>query len=581
MRFHSLVAIVAGCASTRAVEIGHIQALEDTREAGDLPSLLRHHDSELRARAALALGRIADPATFPALRAALLDSDASVVDAAEFALGIAQDLGAESALTALPSSPMRDFALGQIGGAATLAKNPSPRVLLGFAVRGAPVDDAARGSLARTLAGPDRLLAAHCLVRLTPAGNIAPIARALELAVADSDSEVRAAAVRALGKWAPDATSIFARALGDAAVGVRVQAVRALAAGDSAAVNRHLEQETNAAVLLAGLEALTKDPPDRLLSHPEAAIRCRAYVLRGEVPSDCPPRLRAKVAQDETALRVLWQEPNLRSAVAERAAELGLTAFVRDMLRTTDEGVLSAAAEGLKATPEAVPALLQALDSLRSETGVEAMLAIVDTLAAIGDKQAVASLAALLFDPNATVRARATGALEKMGVVVPRVKAARPNPTPGDRVVDEAASTLLIARVETSRGSFDIALNGQLAPHTVASFVHLARQRFFDGTTFHRVVPDFVVQGGDPRGDGYGGPGFTLRCELTPSAYVRGTVGMALAGKDTGGSQWFVTLSAQPHLEGRYTVFGRVVLGMEVVDALLPGDRIIRVRVVN
>src|SRR5205814_1066559 len=97
-----------------------------------------------------------------------------------------------------------------------------------------------------------------------------------------------------------------------------------------------------------------------------------------------------------------------------------------------------------------------------------------------------------------------------------------------------------------------------------------------DGLPFHRVVPDFVAQGGDPRGDGWGGPGHTLRCELSPLRYARGAVGMALSGKDTGGSQFFVVHSAQPHLEGKYTVFGRVVEGMEVVDALLPGDLIER-----
>jgi cyclophilin family peptidyl-prolyl cis-trans isomerase len=100
----------------------------------------------------------------------------------------------------------------------------------------------------------------------------------------------------------------------------------------------------------------------------------------------------------------------------------------------------------------------------------------------------------------------------------------------------------------------------------------LAIAGYFRGLTFHRVVPDFVVQGGDPRGDGEGGPGFTVRCEVSPRRYVRGTVGMALAGKDTGGSQVFVTLSPQPHLEGRYTIIGTVVSGMEALDGLAEGD---------
>jgi cyclophilin family peptidyl-prolyl cis-trans isomerase len=95
----------------------------------------------------------------------------------------------------------------------------------------------------------------------------------------------------------------------------------------------------------------------------------------------------------------------------------------------------------------------------------------------------------------------------------------------------------------------------------------------------HRVVPDFVVQDGDPRGDGEGGPGYTLRDEINQRPYLRGTVGMALDWRDTGGSQFFITHSPQPHLDGRYTVFGYVVNGMEVVDRIEPRDVIRRVRV--
>jgi len=97
---------------------------------------------------------------------------------------------------------------------------------------------------------------------------------------------------------------------------------------------------------------------------------------------------------------------------------------------------------------------------------------------------------------------------------------------------------------------------------------------FFNNITFHRVVPNFVTQGGDPRGDGNGGPGYQIRCEINEVPYARGAVGMALSGKDTGGSQWFVTHSPQPHLDGGYTVFARVIAGMETVDRTTRGDRI-------
>ena len=133
------------------------------------------------------------------------------------------------------------------------------------------------------------------------------------------------------------------------------------------------------------------------------------------------------------------------------------------------------------------------------------------------------------------------------------------------------------ATVKTSIGSFTMKLRSDWAPRTVSNFVRLVRRDYFNGLSFHRVVPYFVAQGGDPRGDGWGGPGYTIRCENNPLPYRTGTVGMALAGKDTGGSQWFVTHVSQPHLLGTYPVFARVTEGQDVVDRLVPGDRIQRI----
>jgi len=128
------------------------------------------------------------------------------------------------------------------------------------------------------------------------------------------------------------------------------------------------------------------------------------------------------------------------------------------------------------------------------------------------------------------------------------------------------------AVVTTSKGSFTIELLPDAAPLTVDNFVQLAQRDYFRNITIHRVVPNFVIQDGDPRGDGNGGPGYQIRCEINQVLYDRAAVGMALSGKDTGGSQWFVTHSPQPHLDGGYTVFGRVVAGMDVVDRIVRGD---------
>jgi cyclophilin family peptidyl-prolyl cis-trans isomerase len=135
------------------------------------------------------------------------------------------------------------------------------------------------------------------------------------------------------------------------------------------------------------------------------------------------------------------------------------------------------------------------------------------------------------------------------------------------------------AYIDTDKGTIEIEMAILDAPLTVSNFVRLARIGFFDGLAMHRVVPDFVVQGGDPHGDGEGGPGYTIRDEINEVPYLRGTVGMALDGKDTGGSQFFITHSPQPHLDARYTAFGRVVSGMDVVDRIQPWDVIRRVRI--
>jgi cyclophilin family peptidyl-prolyl cis-trans isomerase len=133
----------------------------------------------------------------------------------------------------------------------------------------------------------------------------------------------------------------------------------------------------------------------------------------------------------------------------------------------------------------------------------------------------------------------------------------------------------------TSKGNFTIDFTPEDAPLTVDNFIKLARSNYFNGVSVHRVVPNFVMQDGDPRGDGNGGPGWEIRCEINMLSYERGAVGMALSGKDTGGSQWFVTHSPQPHLDGGYTVFGKVnEADMKVVDSIVRGDKIISVKIV-
>jgi peptidyl-prolyl cis-trans isomerase B (cyclophilin B) len=127
------------------------------------------------------------------------------------------------------------------------------------------------------------------------------------------------------------------------------------------------------------------------------------------------------------------------------------------------------------------------------------------------------------------------------------------------------------AIIETDKGNIELVLFDKEAPNTVANFEKLANSGFYDGLTFHRVISNFVIQGGCPRGDGTGGPGYTIKCEINPHKHGTGALSMAHAGRDTGGSQFFITHSSQPHLDGVHTVFGKVVKGMDVVNAVTPG----------
>ncbi len=130
------------------------------------------------------------------------------------------------------------------------------------------------------------------------------------------------------------------------------------------------------------------------------------------------------------------------------------------------------------------------------------------------------------------------------------------------------------ATITTDKGVIELELYPQYAPQTVNNFVFLAREGFYDGITFHRVIANFMIQGGDPTGSGRGGPGYRFADEFAnnPLKHDRGVISMANAGPGTNGSQFFITHSPQPHLNGKHTVFGKVIAGLDVVDTISQGD---------
>jgi cyclophilin family peptidyl-prolyl cis-trans isomerase len=289
-------------------------------------------------------------------------------------------------------------------------------------------------------------------------------------------------------------------------------------------------------------------------------------------------------------LTVMLQDRDQRVVVAVLGALAaskapGVDKVLIDRLKAEDLAVRAAAANALgelKAASAAQP-LAEAYRGFATEPTYAARAAALGALATIDPAASRPVLNEALKDRDWAVRVRAVALLREQGVTG-QEDAIRPA-APGRSVDDPAWKALVLppfsprAFLDTDKGTIELELAVLDAPLTVGNFVALARTGFFKGVTFHRVVPDFVVQGGDPRGDGEGGPGYTIRDELNQRPYLRGVVGMALDWEDTGGSQFFITHSPQPHLDARYTVFGHVVSGMDVVDQLLPGDVIRNVRI--
>jgi cyclophilin family peptidyl-prolyl cis-trans isomerase len=266
----------------------------------------------------------------------------------------------------------------------------------------------------------------------------------------------------------------------------------------------------------------------------------------------------------------------LRAFAAFKPADLGTVAQAQ--LKESDIIIRSTAADLLGDLPpseEITRALGAAWPQAANDSLNDAALSILDTLGKQKTPAANEILKEALKSGDLLIRRRAANLLKANGAgdFSAQVGTVQTRNTGADykRALGRIGKSVR-AVVTTSKGSFTIDLLPDAAPLTVDNFVQLAQRDYFRNVTIHRVVPNFVIQDGDPRGDGNGGPGYQIRCEINQVLYDRAAVGMALSGKDTGGSQWFVTHSPQPHLDGGYTVFGRVVTGMEVVDKIVRGD---------
>ncbi len=226
---------------------------------------------------------------------------------------------------------------------------------------------------------------------------------------------------------------------------------------------------------------------------------------------------------------------------------------------------------------EAVPTLIHVYRTFTAPRDLEAMQEILVAIDSIGSDQAVPFLKEELNNPYPSIHEAARRAIINItgdnSITIPVTTHAYSTKWDFPPV---SPDSLYQVTFFTTRGSFTIQLNPEEAPVNVANIISLVKRNFYDNIYFHRVVPGFVVQTGDPRGDGWGGSGYSVPCEYSDLFYDRGVVGIAHAGKDTGSSQFFVTHTPQPHLNGKYTVIGRVVEGMGVIDRLLMFDKILK-----
>jgi len=592
-----------------------------------LQEALGDPEVEVRQMAAFALGLIGNPSARPSLLNALKDSEPIVQGRAAEALGTIGDKGDAQAITAMvyglvqagalkdigaddltyPLAPPAEgarlglyalvrlgsfdgiassvlsggsgmpvsnwwpiaYALGRAGDAravpSLMALLPTPgRLTAAFAARGLGALKAQNAAAAlrdiveKRQRDPAVIVESiRALAAMRDSGSRALFQKIL--AEGEGDATLRLEAATALGALhSPESVDFLIDLMSDPVPGIRGAAIKALAATDTETFLTTLsgmDPDRDWTVRMAQAEALATLPGG------QGEARLRA-MLQDRDQRVIPAVLRAMIAA---------KIPNVQDVLLDR-------------LKADDFVIRATAANGLaelKATG-AARALFDAYQATAGDSAYTARAAILTALNTLDPMTARPMLQQALQDKDWALRVKAAMLLKEQGVT--DIDAGmRPAPT---RPLDDATRQSIIAPqfsphafVQTDRGTVEIELAIIDAPVTVANFIELARKGFFNGIAIHRVVPDFVIQDGDPRGDGEGGPGYTIRDELNELPYLRGTVGMALDWKDTGGSQWFITHSPQPHLDARYTVFGRVVNGIEVVDRTQPWDVVRRVQI--
>jgi cyclophilin family peptidyl-prolyl cis-trans isomerase/HEAT repeat protein len=613
--------------SRMALALGRIGPLtfEDTngngvKDAGELQAgvtLLRNAagDSsfEVRRNVAFALGEIGDAAGSEALLKLTADEHADVAAEAVEALsklGAKVPFASYSPLTRDAREAVRGrairflfrFASDEAQGVAaayvaSTGANDRREAVYSLSRRAyAP----ARTRLELVLTDPDQLTRSYAARALGIIGDSASL-QPLLAAIADPYPWVRTNAARAIGqvieknpdavrgaRLAEDVSRVLALAI-DPDPGTRVAGIDAIAAyakASPAAKDRLTElavsgdsvQREVATGAISRLFGMREGSPlPTLLETDSPWIKTRALESSGADSDGIA--LRQRLAGDRDPL----VRSNAISAIADADAEMTL---IRAGLADNDVIVRATAIDKFASAKnvsldEKLSTLRAAEQKAHSEASDDARLSAITSIAALEFPERETYLRSLLTDRDPVVRRVAADSIET------QLKLPRPQYTPLPGLAEAAADPSFYANVvqwshqphsatiRLQRGNIYLTLLPLEAPITSWNFANLARKGYFNGTTFMRVVPNFVIQGGDPRNDMSGGPGYAIRDEINLQKYTRGAVGMALSGPDTGGSQFFITHSPQHHLDGGYTIFGRVAAGMdEVADKVERGDRV-------
>lgn len=604
-----------------------IYTLQDERNTAELLPYLHNAKTEYRKEAALAFASVQDTLAVPDLLGMLSDTSAAVRQAAAYALGQIGHRSAEATLiTTVQQEDRPDVqaelleALGKVAtptGATFLASYnaPNPTALGGQAWglyrAGLRQQYTPQGvEQAVKLLSPDkpyeaRLAAAHFLAR-TPKLDLTPYKKQLlDAATSDSKPEVRMAATQALGKVrAQDKYSFLSNIVqSDPDYRVRLSAIRAMAGLEFIQIKDAILaglQDKNINTAVATSEFLQANPAgvevaallDVLPQIQDARVRGNLIwvILRNSQP-EAKPFLTNRYKQQYQNVRSPYEKAHLLKGLGGYVENYK---FIADEVFSTEHPVL--ATSGM----EALINIRQQSDFPRN---LEAEFAdIFKRGINSGDVALVGMAAAAIREPKLNLRNQykdfsfLTKAQEKLQLprdmetnielqkTIDFLNGRQESITPENpftHPIDwSLVKTIPIGQqvlLKTEKGTIVLQLFVEDAPGSVANFIELTKKDFFDNLYFHRVVPNFVAQGGDKRGDGWGSSDYSIRSEFAPLHYLEGYVGMASAGKDTESNQWFITHSPTPHLDGRYTIFAKVIDGMEVVHQLEVGDRILDV----